>query len=226
MTILCTIIAAVVPFLDEPQLKKYYSASSVYAIYNTKNEDVYTETQNPVAALMGVCRHYGKLPEAARKFNRQKSDDDKAWFSALNKFAKLAGLRDDNFGQISKWKTMLSRTMKVKDARKDIVEVENELAFKKEELHLRSWLEARQPVLWVREAIAGEEQDDDNRRINGGKPFPLTVVLIDGERDGGEYHFVWPRGNDRRYKDIKSGWHKPIDLFYDVNRSILIYWRP
>ena len=50
--------------------------------------------------------------------------------------------------------------------------------------------------------------------------------LIDGMNDDGEFHVVWPRGHDRRYKEIKSGWHKPSDLFYDVNRSVLIYWRP
>lgn len=223
---LAAILLATVPFLDEAQLKSHYDASSVYAIYNTHSSEVYTETQNPIAAIMGVCKHYGRLPNGAEKLVRGKVESDKDWIRALNKWTRLAGLRDDNFGKLPRWKTMLSRTMKVRDPKRDIVEVENQLTFRKEAAHLREWMDARQPVLWVREAIAGEEQDDTNRRINGGKPFPLTIALIDGIDDEGRIHVVWPRGNDRRYKEIKSGWHLPEDLFYDVNRSILIYWRP
>ena len=224
--ILAAILAvAATPFLNEAALKNHYDATSVYAIYNTKNADKYTKTQNPLAAVMGVCKHYGKLPQGVTKGAKGKLETDKEWIRELNKFTKLAGLRDDDFGNLGKWKSNLAKTLRLKDVRKDFVEVENELTFVKEAPHLKEWLSARMPVMWVREATC-QEQDDTNRRINGGKPFPLTIALIDGMNDHGEFHVVWPRGCDRRYKHIKNGWHKPADLFYDVNRSVLIYWRP
>ena len=213
------------PFLNEADLKAYYDATSVYAIYNTKNADVYTKTQNPLAVMMGVCKYYGKLPQSAAKSAKGKLETDKDWIRELNKFTKLAGLRDDDFGNIAKWKSNLGKTLRFKDTRTDIVEVENDLTFATEASHIREWVENRQPVMWIREATH-YEQDDTNKRINGGKPFPLTIALIDGINELGEIHVVWPRGNDRRYKHIKNGWHKVTDLFYDVNRSVLIYWRP
>lgn len=223
--ILAAVLALIAPFLNKAELKTYYDETSVYAIYNTKNADKYTKTQNPIAALMGLCKYYGKLPQQVAKNAKGKLETDKDWIRELNKFAKAAGLRDDDFGKISKWKTNLTRTLKLKDVKKDLVEVENELVFKKEDKHLRESLEGKMPVLWVREATC-MEQDDPNKRINGGKPFPLTIALIDGIDDEGKIHVVWPRGNDRRYKEIKNGWYKPSELFYDVNRSVLIYWRP
>lgn len=223
--ILAAILAVAMPFLNEAELKGYYDSTSVYAIYNTKNADVYTKTQNPLAAMMGVCKHYGKLPHGVAKGAKGTLETDKDWIRELNKFTKLAGLRDNDFGKIDKWKSNLAKTLKFKDVRKDVVEVENELTFEKEGHHLGEWLKGKMPVMWVREATH-DEQDDINRRINGGKPFPLTIALIDGMNDSGEFHFVWPRGHDRRYKHLKNGWYKPSDLFYDVNRSVLIYWRP
>ena len=225
MILVAAILAATAPFLDEAELKRQYDATSVYAIYNTKSADEYTNTQNPLAAVMGVCKHYGKLPPAAAKMQKDKQGGDKEWIRVLNKLVKSAGLRDANFGQLNKWKTNFSRHFKLKDAKKDLVEVENELTFRSEAKRIEAWLSEKSPVLWVREAT-GDEQDDDNKRINGGKPFPLTIALIDGVDDEGRYHVVWPRGNDRRYKNVKNGWYKPQDLFYDVKRSILIYWRP
>jgi hypothetical protein len=222
---LAAIFAMVMPFLNEADLKEYYDATSVYAIYNTRSADKYTKTQNPLAAVMGICKHYGKLPQSVTKSSKGKLDSDKEWIRELNKVTKLAGLRDNDFGNIGKWKSNLGKTLKFQDVRRDVVEVENNLTFVKEEKHLKEWLEKKMPVMWVREAT-GDEQDDENRRINGGKPFPLTIALIDGVNDNGEYHVVWPRGNDRRYKHIKSGWHNVSNLFYDVNRSVLIYWRP
>lgn len=223
--ILAAILAVAVPFLNEAELKGYYDSTSVYAIYNTKNADVYTKTQNPLAAMMGVCKHYGRLPYGVTKGAKGKLETDKEWIRELNRFTKLAGLRDNDFGNIAKWKSNLGKTLKLKDSRKAVVEVESNLTFAGEERHLKEWLDGKMPVMWVREATR-DEQDDTNKRINGGKPFPLTIALIDGLNDDGELHVVWPRGHDRRYKDIKSGWHKPSDLFYDVNRSVLIYWRP
>jgi len=213
------------PFLDEAEFKRHYDETSVYAIYNTKSADRYTKTQNPLAAMMGLCKYYGKLPQSVQKDFKGRLETDKDWVRALNKLAKSCGLRDENFGNMGKWRSNLVKTLKLKDARKDLVEVENELTFVKEKAHLKEWLGAKMPVMWVREAT-GEEQDDANRRINGGKPFPLTIALIDGLDDGGKCHVVWPRGNDRRYKHLKNGWYEPSELFYDVNRSVLIYWRP
>ena len=224
--VLAAILAVLAtPFLNEAALKEYYDATSIYAIYNTKNADKYTKTQNPLAAVMGICKHYGKLPQSVEKNAKTKPQSDKDWIRELNKFVKAAGLRDNDFGNIGKWKSNLGKTFKFKDVRKDVVEVENELTFDKERSHLKEWLVAKMPVMWVREAT-GDEQDDINKRINGGKPFPLTIALIDGMNDEGEFHVVWPRGNDRRYKHLKNGWYKVTELFYDVNRSVLIYWRP
>lgn len=223
--VLAVILATVLPFLNETEIKGYYDATSVYAIYNTKNADTYTKTQNPLAAMMGICKYYGKLPQSVTKNAKGKLEGDKAWIRELNKLTKSAGLRDNDFGNIGKWKSNLGKTLKFKDVKRDIVEVEDDLTFVKEKSHLKEWLEAKMPVMWVREAT-GDEQDDVNKRINGGKPFPLTVALIDGMNDDGEFHVVWPRGHDRRYKHIKNGWYKIPELFYDVNRSVLIYWRP
>lgn len=223
--VFAVILATVLPFLNEAELKGYYDATSVYAIYSTKSADTYTKSQNPLAAMMGVCKYYGKLPQSVTKNAKGKVDDDKAWIRELNKLTKSAGLRDNDFGNIGKWKSNLGKTLKFKDVKKDIVEVENEQILNREKPHLKEWLSAKQPVMWVREAT-GDDQDDINKRINGGKPFPLTIALIDGVNDNGEYHIVWPRGHDRRYKHIKNGWYKLPDLFYDVNRSVLVYWRP
>lgn len=213
------------PFLNEAEFKRYYDETSVYAIYNTKNADKYTKTQNPIAVMMGLCKYYSNLPTSVQKELKGKPETDKDWIRALNKLAKASGLRDDNFGNMGKWRSNFVKTLKLRDARKDLVEVENNLTFDKEKAHIEEWLGAKMPVMWVREAT-GDEQDDDNRRINGGKAFPLTVALIDGVNESGEYHVIWPRGNDRRYKHLKNGWYKITDLFYDVNRSVLIYWRP
>ena len=224
--ILAAILAiAAVPFLNEAALKDYYDATSVYAIYNTKNADKYTKTQNPLAAMMGICKHYGKLPSSVTKNAKGKLETDKDWIRELNKLSKSAGLRDNDFGNIGKWKSNLGKTLKFGDVRRDIVEVESNLTFDKEKSHLKEWLGNKMPVMWVREAT-GDEQDDVNKRINGGKPFPLTIALLDGMNDDGEFHVVWPRGNDRRYKHLKNGWYNVSELFYDVNRSVLIYWRP
>ena len=214
------------PFLDEAMFKACYRDTSVYAIYNTHDEGLYTKTQNPLAAVAGLCKHYDKMPAAAMKDFHGKEVDDKTRFRLVNKITREAGLRDDNFGKLASWKSRFLRQFKLKDANKDFVEVKNDLTFKAEEKHLKAFLAEKQAVLWVREACAGEEQDDDNRRINGGKSFPLTVALIDGWRESGEIHVVWPRGCDRRYKHIQNGWHQPGELFYDVKQSVLIYWRP
>lgn len=213
------------PFLDEATFKACYRDTSVYAIYNTHDEATYTKTQNPLAAVAGLCIYYGKMPAAATKDRHGKETDGKTRFRLLNKLTREAGLRDENFGKLASWKSKFLRQFKLKDANKDFVEVKNELTFAAEEKHLKAWLAEKQAVLWVR-ASTGDEQDDDNKRINGGKPFPLTIALIDGWREGGEIHVVWPRGNDRRYKHIQNGWHKPEELFYDVKQSVLIYWRP
>ena len=216
------------PLLNEQALKADYTASGAYAIYNTNSVERYTKTQNPLAAVWALSKYYHRLPKAALKEYRGKPvESEEDWKRPLNKFVRLAGLYQGEFGKLASWRSGFTRYFQLRDIRKDFVEVKVWQDLKKELPHLKAALDKKEPVMWIREGT-GEFTDLQKKLTHGDKPFPLTIALIDGYNDEGKIHIVWPKGWDRRYKTIKSGWF-PVDddsAFYDVKNSFLVYWRP
>ena len=225
------LLAAILPLLDEPSLKTIYTGTSIYTMYNTNSVSRCTRTQDPLAAMIGLGEYYGRIPLGARKFGKaEPASTLKERAKVFNKFVRAAGFNDDTFDKFPKWKSRANAFLKFKDMNHDCVEVADAAALEKHIPAIKKSLEAKAPVLWVRESDLGYEgeiiTDSTGKTVNGGKPFPLTLALIDGLDDDGKLHVVWPKGWDRRYKDVKSGYHAASELFREVTRTALLFWRP
>lgn len=231
-------VDAVPPLLTDRILDNFY----VKRWYFTTDADGYFNSGNTVLTLMSLGVYYGTVPGAGakpgakgpagldiRKVHANPSENRpkhrmvafEEYFSAMKKLAAASGLRNREFGaKVADWETKCARGLKIgpKELKAAFVEIASAPALEAQADAIKKWLDLSRPVLLVRENtyMPGET----------GCIYPLDIVIIDGYKDDGTWHVVFPEGCDRGAKETKTGYHNAETLMVSVKKAVLMFYRP